>query len=236
MTQGARPSETITFPRGGEPEFYDSLYASFPSDALVLAEGVSDRDNRLASNLSYQRLAKVLGLEQQPILLPSQQPEIAEAGEESRDGGFPLDVDEGAISTEVRTAKVSPDVVYADADLADFSETTIDFLNEVAVIYDSRNIEEVLERFQVFEEKFTDEDVEAVYEDIIFKRNERLISALDANLNRYDTIVIPWGAMHMPDLEMKLFEREFKQMSERALPLVRYQTVLTQLRSAIEAA
>ncbi len=218
----------------GESGFYDSLFGEFPADALVLAEGVSDRDNRLSNNLSYQRLARVLGLEQQPVLVPTLGTDDLEMDfdalndeEDAARGGGAVDAPK-----DIRIAKLRPDVVYADADLADFSNTTIEFLNETAALYGSRSGREVLERLTKLSE-FSEDEINTVYDDIIYKRNAGLLAEIDNNLKVYDTIIIPWGALHMPDLETNLIDREFVQASERSIPLIRYETILDSLRGRI---
>jgi hypothetical protein len=56
----------------GEPEFYRQLTESFPTNALILMEGVTDDKNLLTNKLSYARAATSLGLaEQQREFKPS---------------------------------------------------------------------------------------------------------------------------------------------------------------------
>jgi hypothetical protein len=49
----------------GEPAFYRDLASSFPTNALILMEGVSDDQNLLTNKISYRRMAKSLGLSEQ---------------------------------------------------------------------------------------------------------------------------------------------------------------------------
>ena len=56
----------------GEPEFYRNLAQLFPTNSIILMEGVSDEQNLLTNRLSYQRTAASLGLaEQQQEFKPS---------------------------------------------------------------------------------------------------------------------------------------------------------------------
>ena len=48
-------------------------------------------------------------------------------------------------------------------------------------------------------------------------------------IGEYDTIVIPWGAQHMPGLEAALRERGFQIQSQRMLPIARYQTIIDRI-------
>ena len=49
----------------GEPEFYRKLSQSFPTNAIVLMEGVTDNQNLLTNRISYRRMATSLGLAEQ---------------------------------------------------------------------------------------------------------------------------------------------------------------------------
>jgi hypothetical protein len=49
----------------GDPDFYRKLTASFPTNAIVLMEGVTDEQNLLTNKISYKRMAASLGLAEQ---------------------------------------------------------------------------------------------------------------------------------------------------------------------------
>ncbi len=49
----------------GEADFYQKLLRSFPTNALVLMEGVTDGDNLLTNKVTYKRVATSLGLAEQ---------------------------------------------------------------------------------------------------------------------------------------------------------------------------
>ena len=51
----------------GEPEFYRTLAESFPTNSLILMEGVTDDQGLLTNKLSYQRMAKALGVTEQHV-------------------------------------------------------------------------------------------------------------------------------------------------------------------------
>jgi hypothetical protein len=46
-------------------------------------------------------------------------------------------------------------------------------------------------------------------DDILHKRNEVVIDALQRSLERYDTIIVPWGGMHMPAIEAAILKQGF---------------------------
>jgi len=49
----------------GEPDFYRTLAQSFPSNAIILMEGVSDNRNLITNKINYQRMATALGVAEQ---------------------------------------------------------------------------------------------------------------------------------------------------------------------------
>lgn len=55
-----------------EVEFYRSVSRAFPTNSTILVEGVSDDGNLLTNKISYQRMARTLGLaEQKQTFVPS---------------------------------------------------------------------------------------------------------------------------------------------------------------------
>ena len=56
---------------------------------------------------------------------------------------------------------------------------------------------------------------DTVMGDILDKRNATLIGHLGEALQHYDTVVIPWGAMHMPALQSALLSQGFQQIDEK---------------------
>jgi hypothetical protein len=57
----------------GEPDFYRKLSQSFPSNSIILMEGVSDEKHLLTNGISYKRAATSLGLaEQEREFAPTQ--------------------------------------------------------------------------------------------------------------------------------------------------------------------
>ena len=207
----------------GEPKFYETLYSSFPADGLVLAEGVTDREGRLAGSFSYRGLAEVLGLKVQP--------QFARPADVVPDAKTPTGKKPGAPETTTRepisipATPGHPRVIYADADISDFSPTTIRFLGKVGEIYASQSLSELIARLNAVGDEFPDTALKGVFEDILDKRNTRVLAEFDKRMGEYDAVVIPWGAQHMPGLEKALRERGFQIRSQRMVPLARYQTI-----------
>ena len=196
---------------------------SFPRGALILEEGVTDRNERLSGNLSYRKFARVLGLEQQPALTPR-----VNSG-----GPAPTSVSGSPTKTADPTAIVGradgTSVLRPDIDVSDFSDQTIEFLSQVSQIYQAKGPLDALMRIEAVMNETTSAQVEGFFKDVVAKRNTHVLAAVDAELPHYEAIVIPWGAMHMPGLEQGLKKRGFTIVSQRRLPLVRYSIMLARL-------
>jgi hypothetical protein len=55
----------------------------------------------------------------------------------------------------------------------------------------------------------SEEGLAGVMADILDKRNDVVIAGMVQTLNSYDTIIIPWGAMHMPAIEAAVLQQGF---------------------------
>ncbi len=63
----------------GEAEFYRKVSQSFPSNSIILMEGVTDQKNLLTNGISYKRMAHSLGLAEQAEEFRPAQGEMVQA-------------------------------------------------------------------------------------------------------------------------------------------------------------
>jgi hypothetical protein len=56
---------------------------------------------------------------------------------------------------------------------------------------------------------------QVLLDDILHRRNGVLIGHLRRSLARYDTVVVPWGAMHMPEIEREVLKQGFRLDKEQ---------------------
>ncbi len=200
----------------GEPAFYRNLYDSIPQDALILAEGVTDKAGRMKAKPSYENAARGLGLESQGefqrLLAGSKHP-----------------VEPATPLAATPAPKSGPTVVFADIDVADLSPTTLKFLEQVGTIFQSPTLSGAISRYFEVATKFKEDEINNVMEEIVKKRNNKVLSEFDRYSGQYKNIYIPWGALHMPDLEDKLKQRGFQIESQRMLAIARYQTIIDAL-------
>ena len=191
----------------GEDDFYRTLFDGLPPKSLVLAEGLTDREKRLRGFPSAAGIANMLGLTQQPGM----------GSIRDRNGQAP------AAGTRAAPAN-PPDIVRADVDAADLSDDTLALLDDLANLYAgdvAEGIRKVLARTRADPGVFTRE--------LIDKRNANVLAIFDEKAGDYTTIVIPWGALHMPGLEAGLEQRGYRVESERTRPVVRFGTIVGSL-------
>lgn len=180
----------------GREEYYADLAGSVSTEAtIILAEGVTDRDHLLEHNFDYSKLAGVIGLSSQDKM--------------QIDGNL-VDLDDPDQETEGVGDK--PDIAWADIDLSHFDPQTIEFLNAIGqTLFSGKPLAEALAEYTAWaDENMTPERVDDVMMDILDKRNEVVIASISKALQRYETIVIPWGAMHMPAIEAAVLEQGFE--------------------------
>lgn len=193
----------------GEKEYYDELAGSVaPGRTIVLAEGVTDDNNLLRNRLDYGRVAGFLGLASQgkmlfrgklikPEKLDAPQVRSRCAGEKEQAG--------------------PADILRADVDVSVFRPPTILFLNTVGKqLQESHSLAKGLLAINAWAEKnITREMHEVIMDDILHRRNREVIRHLGKALDRYDTVIIPWGALHMKEIEEDVLKRGFKLQEER---------------------
>jgi hypothetical protein len=156
--------ELVPMSHVGEPSFYRELSRSFPTNAIILMEGVTDSKNLLTNKISYQRMATSLGLaEQQKEFKP-------------RQGEW----------------------VRADVDVKEFATNTIEFLNLVMLVHSKRlTAGTVLQLMQYSPPPYFEEQLLG---DLLRKRNRHLLEEIRVRLPQSESLIVPWGAAHMPGI------------------------------------
>lgn len=182
----------------GNQEYYDDLAQSISSGrTLVLAEGVSDEDGLLRETFSYGGIADFLGLSAQ---------------EQMELGGRLIDVEQLSEADFQGSENGLPDIARADIDLREFDPQTLEFINALGTYLLNSN-SSLTEGFAAFnlwaQDHVTPETNDIIMSDLVTKRNRAVLNHLSAALSKYDTIVIPWGAMHMVGIEAAVKEQGF---------------------------
>lgn len=193
----------------GNREYYDGVAKSIGTGrTIVLAEGVSDDKQLLTSSIDYGKMAAYLGLASQREMQlrgriiaaeDLESPRINSTGAEKEEPGGEVDI------------------LRADADVSDFRPPTIELLNAVGKsMEESDSFANGVRAINSWSQKnLTPEMYAVIFDDILHRRNMAVIGFLDKALDRYDTVVIPWGALHMNELEAEVLKRGFKLQGER---------------------
>lgn len=181
----------------GKEDYYEDLAESMSAaGTIILLEGVTDHDKLLENQFNYSKLAGVIGLSSQQKM--------------HINGNL---VDLNHLDTWVKGAEEQgkPDIASADIDLNQFDPQTVDFLNELGrTLFSGKPMVEGLVEYNSWvNANMTPERIAGVMADILDKRNAVVIDSLLRCLERYDTIIIPWGAMHMPAIEAAVLEQGF---------------------------
>lgn len=182
----------------GEAEGYDALLADIPSDALMLAEGVTDEEGLLGS-FSYDKLAGTLGL------VP-QRPSQSEPGSVQAEG-------EGRFR-----------VRRADVDVSAFDPLTLDLLSKVGEALESEDPMGAWLRKSA-EIDVGDGLLEALLDDILWSRNAALLAALDEELVNEGRLLVPWGALHLRGIRDGVEDRGFDCGRPEYVRMLRWSTV-----------
>lgn len=168
----------------GESDFYRKLSQSFPTNAVILMEGVSDNRGLITNSISYKKMATSLGVaEQQAAFVPK--------GE----------------------------MVRADLDVSEFAPKTIDFLNLVMLMQTKGLTEETLARAMQYSEPQFEKQL---FEDILHKRNRHLLKEIETRLARSETLIVPWGAAHMPDVARGILKSGFRVVETQDYVAIRF--------------
>jgi hypothetical protein len=179
----------------GREEYYHELAGVLSTEAtIILTEGVTDRDRLLEHPFDYHRLAGVIGVSSQDRL---------------RIDGNQVDLD--ALARVTKGSEGKPDIAWADIDLNRFDPQTVAFLNALGrTLFSGRPLADALAEYKAWiNDNMTPERISGVMADILDKRNEAVITGLSKALGPYDTIIVPWGAMHMPAIEAAVLARGF---------------------------
>jgi hypothetical protein len=197
----------------GEGSAYLDLFESFTGrSTLLLEEGVSDEEGLIGDGLFYENVAGRIGLDVQPSF-------------EALLASTPFGDDDPEW----------PDIRNGDVDAREFSEDTIAVLEAAAHLYQSDRLAPALAEFQATLDELGPEATQGAFRDLIENRNAHLLEEIQASLDDYDRIVVPWGALHLPGVEAAILGWGFEQTASSQRRIIAYQTILTSLFSREEA-
>ena len=193
--------------------FYDDVAGSLPPDAstVVLLEGVSDHQHLLKGKVDYSHLAQMLGFASQ------------------KESSFTTKAIEGLKETEENKASgkkpVNLEYQTADLDLADFNPNTVSFIQALGKLLDSSDLHDALQKYPTVKPAL-EHGSKNVIADILDKRNTHLLGEIQKSLETHTTVIVPWGARHMPDLQAKIKEWGFAETNHSQFQAVPFKNKL----------
>ena len=113
------------------------------------------------------------------------------------------------------------EVIRADLDTSDFSADTIEALNFIGQIYSKEGIN-FSNLLLMYMRMSNPEKARSLMQDLITKRNRCLIEHLRQNLAKNSLIIVPWGAMHLPQIEEWATSEGFVLKEKVSRPVIRF--------------
>jgi hypothetical protein len=195
VRQDGKTIRLIPMAHIGEADFYRKLSQSFPSNSIILMEGVTDRRHLLTNELSYKRMATSLGLAEQ----------------------------------EKEFNPTRGELVWADVDVEQFTTNTIGLLNLCTLIHSKGlNAETVLKLMRFAPPPHYEEQL---LDDLLRKRNRRLLEELHARLSQTEHIIVPWGVAHMPGIADEIQGSGFRLDETREYVVIRFRSAGNKTKS-----
>jgi uncharacterized protein YbaP (TraB family) len=105
-------------------------------------------------------------------------------------------------------------------DVSEFNTNTIAFLNLMTIAYSKGITMEFIANLMNYAPPPRFE--QQLWDDILTKRNAHLLEVIQTRLTRSDTIVVPWGAAHMPGLAQEIEKMGFHQEGSRDYVVIRF--------------
>lgn len=176
---------------------------------LILTEGVADRSHLLpadfASGKTYERLAKLFGLESQKKFHP----------------GSPTASPETPAAPGPDAAN-DPNVTWqnADIDVSDLKESHRELLVGMLTAMSSADPMKILSSKAAH---MSGEQLEDLLRNgLLGSRNEALMQHFSSMNAGYSEVYIPWGAAHLPDVEQRILALGYQKSGETRRPIVKF--------------
>jgi hypothetical protein len=126
------------------------------------------------------------------------------------------------------------EIVPADVDVEQFTPSTLGFLNLVMLIHSKGlNAETVLKLMRFSPPPHYEEQL---LDDLLRKRNRRLLEELQARLPQTEHIIVPWGVAHMPGIAAAIQKAGFRLDETREYVAIRFRSAGKETKSTGKAA
>ena len=126
-----------------------------------------------------------------------------------------------------------PHLRHRDMDVSDFSPETLDFVRKMGLLINALDDPETL-RQKLEDPAALPQNSEAVMHEILMRRNQLVLKAIEAALLDYERVIVPWGALHMPWLEEQIERRGFEQTGSQRHRFVDWNRIRNAIRKAVD--
>ena len=109
-------------------------------------------------------------------------------------------------------------IVSADVDVDQFAPGTIDILNALMLPHSKGLTYETALKLAKF--RPTEEAMNRCWDDLLGKRNRNLVGEIASWLPNTETIVVPWGAAHMPGISAEIQKMGFRCDTEQEITAI----------------
>jgi hypothetical protein len=111
-------------------------------------------------------------------------------------------------------------MVRADVDVAVFSTNTLGVMNLIMLVHSQgMNAENVQQLLQYSPPTHVENDL---FDDLLHKRNQHLLGEVRARLLESDTLVVPWGVAHMPEIAREIQKLGFRLEESQEYEVIRF--------------
>lgn len=211
-------------------DFYSEVLPEADPDlpSVVLVEGVTDHQGLLSHGaLRYTKVARLFKATSQEesefnhhVMNGLRDEEHGDEEQSDEDGAVVENAGPAAAGGDeepLREPKSATgiDFRHADVDIESFHPTTISFLVAVVGVIQSDDLRSVVRTLADPTSPLSDEKAQViVMQDILHSRNDRLRSEIQASLRDYRRVIVPWGALHLAEIESWLRAQNFEQSRE----------------------
>ncbi len=180
--------------------FYNSVAEDLRAteSAVVLLEGVSDEKGILRKRLSYNGVADFIGITSQ---------------EKSTFTSQAI----GSLRASPEKSRSPIEYLHADLDISALQPQTVALVESLSALLASQSIQEALDHLQDKNSPLNDEEgMRLAMVDLIQTRNNHLLNTMRTALATTNLVIVPWGAMHLQDLQKELENMGFQEVSHKA--------------------
>jgi hypothetical protein len=124
------------------------------------------------------------------------------------------------LAEQQKVFKPQGKIIRADVDISEFSTNTINFLNLIMGVHAHGRVN--VEAFATLIQAPPPGFEKGLFDDLLRKRNRRLLEQIEARLPTSESIMVPWGAAHMPEIAREIAKSGFHVAETKEYIAIRF--------------